>query len=109
MLVGQPGEDVRDLGDREVAPSAGLRPLRINYQIGRGERSEPAAAVHVLDQRLGAVYAGAVAEGDAGTFEHQADEFPAALDARPVPQVVAHSSVAPWAMARIASAWTRWP
>src|SRR5690606_17928896 len=83
-------------------------------QVRRREWGEAGPAFEILHQRLGPFLARAVAIGDAGAFQHQAHELPAARDVWPVPQVVAHyrassAMLSPGAKARMASAWTRWP
>ena len=93
VRVGEPGEDMADLRQHQLA----------GIEIGRGERLERGARLHVPHQRLGAVLPRAIAIGDAGGLHRQADELAAALNARPIPEIVAHWA-SPGARARIANA-----
>src|SRR5690606_28075423 len=93
-------EDVRGLADAELA---------VDDEVGRGERPEAGAAGHVFDQRFGATFPRHVLVFDLGGFEREADEFAAAGDVGPVPELVAHAAASPGAKAWMASAWTRLP
>src|SRR5690606_4989509 len=96
--IGQPGEDVRDLRDREVAVD----------EIGRGEGPDAAARLEVAHQRFGALFAGHVAVCDTRGLQRQSHEFSAPRYAWPIPERVGHQ-LSPGAEARTATAWTRWP
>ena len=80
MAVGEPGEDMRDLRDREIAV----------HQIGRGEGANAAPGFQIGGERRRALLARHVAVFDPARLQRQPHEFPASGNTRPVPELVGH-------------------